>query len=193
MNSVIFIVMKENADLSYKYEKLSKFLSYVLRHHPEEYYIELDEEGFAPLKELMEAMINTHHSWAKVEDIEKLISEGEKKRFEIKGDKIRALYGHSVEVKIKNSFCPKGPLYHGTSPEKLSTIISGGLYPMGRQFVHLSTDKETAYAVGKRHHPQPIVLEIDAEKACKSGIKFFDRGVVVLSEKIPPEFIKPLE
>ena len=185
--------MKENIDLPYEYEKLSKFLSFVLRHHPEEYNIELDEEGFTPLKELMESMINTHHSWAKIEDIEKLISEGEKKRFEIRGDKIRALYGHSVAVKIKNSFSPKGFLYHGTAPEKLSTIMTEGLYPMGRQFVHLSTNKETAYAVGRRHHPQPVVLEIDAERACKNGIVFFDRGEVVLSEKIPPEFIKPLE
>jgi len=185
--------MKEPSSLPYKYVKLSKFMSYVLRHHPEEFNIELDEEGFTPLRELLESMINTYHSWAKVEDIEKLNSEGEKKRFEIRGDKIRALYGHSVTVKIKNSFCPKGSLYHGTSPEELPKILTGGLCPMGRQFVHLSTNKETAYQIGKRHHPQPVILKIDAARACKNGIKFFDRGEVILSEKIPPEFIKPLK
>jgi putative RNA 2'-phosphotransferase len=45
--------MNENSNLPYEYEKLSKFLSFVLRHHPEEYNIELDEEGFTPLKKLM--------------------------------------------------------------------------------------------------------------------------------------------
>ena len=185
--------MNEQSSLPYEYEKLSRFLSFVLRHHPEQYNLELDEEGFTSLKEVMESMKNTRHSWAKLEDIEKVISEGERKRFEIKGDKIRALYGHSVKVKIEDSFCPKGFLYHGTSPDRLPEILNDGLCPMGRQFVHLSKEKETAYKVGLRHHPEPVILEIDAGKASKSGIDFFDRGEVVLSERIPPEFIKPLE
>ncbi|MEJ2568450.1 MAG: RNA 2'-phosphotransferase [candidate division WOR-3 bacterium] len=185
--------MKEKSNLSYEYIKLSKFLSFVLRHHPEQYNLELDEEGFVSLDDLMNALKNTRHSWAEVEDVEKIISEGERRRFEIKRGKIRALYGHSVRVKIEGSFCPKGTLYHGTSPEKLSEILSEGLSPMERQFVHLSKDKETAFKVGERHHPNPIILEIDAEEAFKNGVEFFDKDVVILSNKIPPEFIKPLE
>lgn len=185
--------MKKQLNLPYEYIKLSKFLSFVLRHHPEEYNIELDEEGFVPLSDLLECMKNTRHSWAKIADVEKLVSKGEKKRFEIREDKIRALYGHSVKVKIEDSFCPKSFLYHGTSPDKIQKILTEGLSPMERQFVHLSKDRDTACGVGRRHHPQPIILEIDAEEACKNGVKFFDRGEVVLSEKIPPEFIKPLE
>jgi putative RNA 2'-phosphotransferase len=168
-------------------------LSFVLRHHPEQYDLELDEEGFTSLNDLMEALKNTRHSWAEIKDIEKIISEGERKRFEIRGDKIRALYGHSVTVKIEGSFRPKGALYHGTSPDKLAKILTDGLSPMGRQFVHLSKDKETAFKVGERRHPKPVILEIDAEGACKNGIEFFDRDEVILSAKIPPEFIKPLE
>ncbi len=185
--------MNEQSSLPYEYEKLSKFLSFVLRHHPEQYNLELDEEGFVLLDDLMGCLKNTPHSWAKIEDIEKLISEGERKRFEIRGDKIRALYGHSVKIKIESSFCPESFLYHGTSPERLTEILNDGLCPMERQFVHLSKEKETAYKVGKRHYPEPVILKIDAPGASKSGIDFFDRGEVVLSEKIPPEFIEPLE
>ncbi|MEJ2305957.1 MAG: RNA 2'-phosphotransferase [candidate division WOR-3 bacterium] len=185
--------MEEKPNLSYEYTQLSKFLSFVLRHHPEQYNLELDEEGFVSLNALMETLKSTRHSWAGIEDVEKIISGGERKRFEIKGEKIRALYGHSVRVKIEDGFCPRGTLYHGTSPEKLSKILSEGLSPMERQFVHLSKDKETAFKVGKRRHPNPVILEIDAEEACKNGVKFFDRDVVVLSNKIPPEFIKTLD
>lgn len=185
--------MKGSSNLSYEYVKLSKFLSFVLRHHPEQYDLKLDEEGFVLLNDLIECIKSTGHSWAEIKDIEKLISEGEKKRFEIRGDKIRALYGHSVKVKIEDSFCPEGFLYHGTSPDKLPEILRDGLFPMERQFVHLSRDKETAEAVGRRHHPEPVILEVDAVRACENGIKFFDRGEVVLSERIPPEFIRPLK
>jgi len=185
--------MKEKASLPYEYTQLSKFLSFTLRHHPEKYNLELDEEGFTSLDSLTEVLKKTKHSWAKIEDIEKIISGGERRRFEIKSGKIRALYGHSVKVKIEEGFCPKGTLYHGTSPENLSEILKEGLSPMERQFVHLSKDKETALKVGKRRHTHPVILEIDAEGACKNGIAFFDRDVVILSNKIPPEFIKVLQ
>ena len=185
--------MNANANLPYEYINLSKFLSFVLRHHPEQYDLELDEEGFILLDDLMGRLKNTKHSWAGIEDIEKIISEGERKRFEIRGDKIRALYGHSVKIKIDDSFSPEGFLYHGTSPDLLSGILSDGLCPIERQFVHLSKEKETAYKVGKRRHPEPVILKIDAPGASKSGIDFFDRGEVVLSDRIPPEFIEPLE
>jgi RNA:NAD 2'-phosphotransferase (TPT1/KptA family) len=46
--------------------------------------------------------------------------------------------------------------------------------------------------VGKRRYPNPVILKIDAAGASKNGIDFFDRGEVVLSDKIPPEFIEPL-
>lgn len=185
--------MKEKEKLSNKYIKLSKFLSYVLRHHPEDFHLKLDDQGFIPMENLMKCLEKTGHSWANVEDIKKLISEGQKRRFEIKGDKIRALYGHSVSINIKNSFSPKKPLYHGTSPKSLREILTEGLKPMKRQYVHLSRNPEEAYRVGERHHPQPFILKIDAEKANRKGVSFFDRGEVILSEEIPPEFIELLE
>jgi len=65
------------------------------------------------------------------------------------------------------------------------------LKPMNRNYVHLSTDKEIAYEVGKRKSQNPAVLTVMALKAYESGIKFY-RGndMVWLSDAIPLEFIK---
>lgn len=177
------------SDLPEKYTYLSKYLSYILRHHPEEADIELDEQGFASLEKVIKNLETTKHSWASEEDIKRLINESENTRFEIYDDKIRALYGHSVDVNLNGKTKPKSPLYHGTSPDSLESIFSEGLKPMGRKYVHLSKTKEEAKRVGKRHSPDPVILRIDTEEAFEDGIRFIDRGDVILSERIPPEYI----
>jgi len=175
--------------LSNKYRALSKHLSYLLRHHPEDAELVLDEKGFVDLDAVFNSLENTKYSWASREDIEELIEHGEKKRFEIVDGKIRALYGHSIDVEIKQREKPPTELYHGTSPDSLNSILDEGLKPMGRQYVHLSISISEAIEVGKRHHSDPVILAIDSRRAWKDGIDFYKRGDVYLSERIPPEYI----
>jgi putative RNA 2'-phosphotransferase len=82
-----------------------------------------------------------------------MIARSDKIRFELKDDKIRALYGHSSTLCIKvNKIPSKSPtiLYRGTSHLVIDPIMSEGLRPMNRQYVHLCTDENTAIQVGKR-------------------------------------------
>jgi putative RNA 2'-phosphotransferase len=87
-----------------------------------------------------------------------MIARSDKVRFEIKDDKIRALYGHSYSYSSSIPFTkiqkiaskPPDILYHGTSPSAVKNIMSEGLRLMNRHYVHLSTDKNTALQVGKR-------------------------------------------
>lgn len=179
----------EMSELSEKYKRLSKHLSYLLRHHPEEENLTIDDKGFVSLKAVLKSLETTKHSWASKDDIEYLIENSSKKRFEIKGGKIRALYGHSIDVKIKEKQEPPTKLYHGTSPKSVDSILDEGLKPMGRQYVHLSISEQEALRVGKRHHPEPIILVIDSLQAWKDGIEFYKRGDLYLSEQIPPEYL----
>lgn len=178
------------SDLPQRYRKLSKYISYVLRHHPEDAGLELDERGFISVESLLEAISKTKHSWASREDIETLIKKGDKQRFEIVDDKIRALYGHSIDVEIEKKSSPPEVLYHGTSPESVESIFEEGLKPMGRQYVHLSKAKQDALQVGRRHHHDPVLLKILAGKAWEDGTEFYERGNLYLSGQIEPEYIE---
>ena len=61
---------------------------------------------------------------------------------------------------------------------------------MGRQYVHLSLDEETAIAVGRRKSPDPIILVVRAEDAWKAGVIFYaGNDKVWLADRVPPEFI----
>lgn len=179
--------------MNLRFEKLSRFLSYILRHHPEKLNLIPDKEGFVDLDELLEAMKKSPYSWATIKDIIYVVEHSDKKRFEIKEGRIRALYGHSIDVRIDGEYKPEGFLYHGTSPQFLKGILAHGLLPKGRKYVHLSPNIDMALEVGRRHHPNPVVLRIDAPKAWKDGIIFYRRGDVILARHIPARYLEVID
>ncbi len=178
------------------YMKLSKEISFALRHKPWQYELELDREGFVPIDQFLFALNETKHYPKQIEkeDLFKVIEISEKKRLEIKDGKIRALYGHTIPMLIeKDPMSPPELLYHGTSHNVLDSILKAGLQQMKRQYVHLSMDIETAEQVGKRRDTNPVILVIYAQKADKNGIRFYKgNDKVWLSNPIPPQYIEIL-
>jgi len=64
---------------------------------------------------------------------------------------------------------------------------------MGRQYVHLSIDVESAYTVGRRRTKNPTILKVFAQESYKAGIKFYEENDGIwLSDAIPAEFIEKL-
>ena len=159
--------------------QVSKFLSFVLRHKPEAINLTLDDQGWALVTELIE-QANPQITLTPGL-IRQVVIDNDKKRFLISkdGQRIRANQGHSVKVDLK--LAPKKPpamLYHGTATRFLDSIKQEGLKPGQRHHVHLSSDIETATAVGKRHG-KPVILEVAAGTLHQQGFKFYlsDNGV----------------
>lgn len=174
------------------YQELSKEVSYALRHAPWEYELELDENGWVDVEQLV-ISLREDNRWSNVTeaDLNAMIEGSEKKRHEILSGKIRALYGHSVPQKIvKEQEEPPKILYHGTARRFLESIKENGLLPRGRQYVHLSIDVDTALQVGKRRDNQPIILVINAKQAWSDGIKFYKgNDKVWLVDFLPSKYI----
>jgi len=168
--------------------RVSKYMSYLLRHNPEN--LKMDSEGFVDLGELL-AKLKEKFPVDKQLILE-IVERSERKRFEIRNGKIRALYGHSIPVmlKLKEDKTVK-ILYHGTTPEAAAEILKSGLKPMKRNWVHLSPTIEIARRIGMRRTSKPAILEIDAEKARKNGIKFYKATEqVYLCKQVPPRYIR---
>lgn len=178
------------------YTDLSKEISFALRHAPWEYELELDEQGYVPISQLLFSLNETgkYTDEIKRTDLEHIIETSDKKRHEISGDKIRALYGHSTPHTIKKELCePPKTLFHGTSHKAIDKIMEDGLLPMSRQFVHLSTDIETAQLAGKRRDSNPIILQINAKEAYENGVIFYKgNDIVWLCDNVPPKYITAL-
>jgi len=168
--------------------KVSKFLSYVLRHKPEAIGLSLDAEGWANVDELIQkADVPINHA-----QLYEVVKSNDKKRFLLSHDRqyIRANQGHSIDVDLglKRTEPPE-LLYHGTATRFLNDITLHGLLPQSRQYVHLSADADTASQVGKRHG-NPVVLTIPAQAMYQSGHQFFQaRNGVWLVKAVPANFI----
>ena len=154
----------------------------------------MDENGFVPLSELFEALRRKFPDFRET-DLDIILRNSEKRRFEVKGDRIRAIYGHSIEVRIEYpEYYPVGPLYHGTVSMFLDSILREGLKPMGRLMVHLTRSIQAAREVALRRGKEEeiVILEINAVRAFRDGLKFWDAGDVILTEYVPPKYLKPL-
>src|SRR5689334_1737897 len=104
---------------------LSRAISHALRHEPWLYELEIDDEGWTSLTRLIEALRRTEPAWQSLgrSDVERMIAKADKQRHEMVGDRIRALYGHSLPGKLtKEPAEPPAALFHGTSEEAASEI-----------------------------------------------------------------------
>ena len=100
--------------------KVSKYMSYLLRHNPEN--LRMDKHGFVNLDELLNKVKQRFQVDEKL--ILEIVQRSSKRRFEIVGDKIRALYGHTIPVEIRlEEDKTVRKLYHGTTTDAASKIL----------------------------------------------------------------------
>jgi len=78
-----------------------KFLSLILRHQPETIGIELDENGWVEIEELL-AAVDRHGKPLSRRKLDDLVENNDKKRYAASDDglRIRANQGHSIEVDL---------------------------------------------------------------------------------------------
>lgn len=181
--------------LDKKYEmKVSKTMSYILRHNPYEFNLEVDDNGFVDFEKLVYSLKKTYKNISS-EDVIFIVNNDDNKRYEISKDKtkIRAIYGHTFDFKIEKKECvPPAILFHGTNIDAWNNIVKNGyLKKMQRQYVFLSSEEEKAERVAiRRKNKQYVILKIDTVLAIKEGIKFYrESNGIYMSDDIPVKFI----
>jgi putative RNA 2'-phosphotransferase len=171
--------------------RLSRLMSLVLRHEPDRFGIVLDAEGFVPLVDLVNAL-QAQAPGVRESEIRAVVDtvEPAKQRFSIEGEEIRANYGHSVEGRIAHEVAvPPALLFHGTAVSALASILSSGLHPMRRQYVHLTEDRSLALRVGARHGI-PALVSVDAKRAQIGGVLFYRANRSFwLTDHVPAQYL----
>ncbi|KAI8921953.1 tRNA 2'-phosphotransferase 1-like protein [Powellomyces hirtus] len=192
--------------------KVSKALSYVLRHGAEKVNIPIRSDGYVLVSDLAKHPPLRNVSLA---DIQKIVASNEKQRFALREEPrvgtagtvwlIRANQGHSVQVSIEMHqilTATEAPVViHGTFLPSWGTICQQGLKPMTRQHIHFAAGlpgKDAGVISGMRKSCD-VYIYIDMPKALASGIPFFrsannvilspgnERGVIL------PEFFAKVE
>jgi putative RNA 2'-phosphotransferase len=172
--------------------KVSKFLSFILRHKPESIGLKLDANGWANVDDIIRLSAKDKRNPQLTKDIIYVtVQTNDKQRFILTKDltQIRANQGHSVKVDLQlQSTTPPDVLYHGTATRFLDSINKQGLLPQDRQYVHLSSTIDTATKVGKRHGQLAIIV-IDAKTMYNNGYLFYVTvNGVWLTNTVPTQF-----
>lgn len=171
--------------------RISRYLSFVLRHRPEAAGITLDKHGWASVDELLRGV---SEKWPlNMEMLEEIVATDEKRRYSFSEDKtrIRANQGHSIPVDVElEEKTPPVQLWHGTGRKYVESIEREGLVSKSRLYVHLSSDYETAVAVGRRHG-DPVVYQVLAGQMHRDGYVFYQSvNQVWLTKYVPAEYLK---
>ncbi len=173
-------------------ERLGRFISGALRHFPDDLGLAMNQHGWVDLDVLCDAM-RTRYKWANKEKLFSIIESDEKRRYEILGRKIRARYGHSVDVDLDYPENALPEIYYGASREEVDILLEKGIKPIKQRYVHTSTSVEKALEVARIHTDDPILIHIDAAEAQRNGVRMLSATeYIVLSEWIPPQYLRLL-
>ena len=156
-------------------DRLSRFLAMVLRHRAHQFDLPVDDEGFVPVGELLD-VIDEQSSldWVEREHLDILTRRGDRQRFEIRDDGIRATYGHSFHRQIRyDAVEPPAHLFVPIPKAQVPSVKAQGLRPVGRQYVHLSEERSEAEEVGRRHDDDSKIVTVRAQEAASAGVSFF--------------------
>ena len=177
------------------FKKVSIYLSYVLRHKPEDLQLDMDIRGWVPVLQLIGNMNKFTEYKITEDELIQIVEEDSKGRYRFNEDKskIKACQGHSIEwIEPELEYiAPPEYLYHGTTTEALEKIMdSGSISKMSRHAVHMQASKDKAWQSATRWHKEPVILKIKAGLMCNVGYKFGKtENDVWCTESVPTSFI----
>ncbi len=178
-------------------DHLGRILTGILRHFPDRYQLPIDSQGWVSLPQIARAIAQKHpaYHWLRVQHLVAIAETDAKGRYEVRDDRVRATYGHTVEVDLDlpTENIPDH-LYFPVTPEEAAIVLEVGLKPSDRRKVHLSKTAEDARAAGMVRTPSPTLLEIDAKRARADGIVIKRAGkTVFLVDQVPAEYLARFE
>ena len=174
---------------------LSIYLSYLLRHNPDDLLLTMDCQGWVSVEALLDGINRRGKYKINKEILESIVENDSKGRYRISedGQKIKACQGHSVpwvqpELDYK---VPPSILYHGTTWSAYQEILySGAINKMSRHAVHLTASEKQAWQSARRRKMRAVVLKIDAVSMHNNGYSFgVSENDVWCVDAVPVEFI----
>lgn len=174
--------------------RVGKIMAGILRHFPDSFGLELDGNGWLNIFEMLEAVKEDKDDlhWLKDHHIFGIVYTDPKGRYEIDGSKIRATYGHSLNVDpdLPTDDIPE-TLFFPVAEEELEIRLERGLTPGDRSKVHLSQTYDDAMEAGRHQTDNPIVLEVDAAGVIEDGTEIGQAGKTVYTcDEVPAKFLK---
>ena len=184
---------------------VGRILAGVLRHFPEKFDLDMDLNGWVDVRDTTEEIRRRKRNlhWLRVHHIKAVVETDPKGRYQVEGNRIRATYGHSVDVELDHpTHHVPDSLFYPSTQEEVDMLLDSGITPTDRRYVHLSKTYQDAYNAGVHRTEDPQILEVDAAAALLADVYigqagptvFVTRGVPLVFLEVaeePEDFVEP--
>ena len=181
----------EDGHPSTRTKRLSKKLSWLLRHGATEAGLPMDAAGWVAVADVLRII--------EIDDatLDELIRTNRKQRLQRTGDRVRACQGHSDGVPVTREALEASwtrytaeRAWHGTHVDAIEGIAERGISARARTHVHLAAELDSV--VGKRANVH-VMLGVSIPALRERGLDAFEapNGVVLVRE-VPTECIVEL-
>jgi putative RNA 2'-phosphotransferase len=177
---------------------IARRLALVLRHAPEKFDLEMDINGWVDVKDIVRQFKKQggkRNHWLRPHHLSAIVETNPKGRYDIRGNTIRATYGHTVEIEIDlpTDNIPDA-LYYPCDPVETENLLEVGISPSGRSHVHLSASIKTAAEAGHVHFALPTILEVDTAQMIAAGETIWHAGITVyLTDNTPAKYLSVID
>ncbi|MBE6525089.1 MAG: RNA 2'-phosphotransferase [Thermoplasmata archaeon] len=176
----------------FEVDRLGRTVAAILRHG--KFDLPMDEQGFVSIRKMVGAIKDNSRRmhWLRPHHIIALAETDPKGRYQISGDMVRAMYGHTIPLNLNLSTDNiPDELYYPTTPEEAEIILEVGLRPSDRSMVHLSLTYQDAYNAGSVRVESPLILAIDVDKCFDYGYDIGKAGkTVFLCKAVPADCLR---
>jgi putative RNA 2'-phosphotransferase len=170
--------------------RVSKELSWLLRHGAGEQGLAMDAAGWVSIDEVLRKLRIPRAT------LDEVVAKNNKSRLQVEGGRIRACQGHSragMPVTLDALEASwvldtrDDAIWHGTNLDALASIAKEGLLPIDRTHVHLAEGLDSS--VGKRANVA-VMLKVEPPRMRAEGIGLYrSPNGVLLARRVPPSCI----
>jgi len=171
-------------------EAMARLLTYILCHRPDEFGLALSEEGFVPVKILLQALAG-EPGWGFVRrrHLEEIAALSQPRVLEIQDDRIRGLIPGPARLRHPAG-APPALLYYAIPSKAHARVWEEGLKAPSGQELLLAATPELAQRLGKRRGAV-ILVTVQARAAAREGVVFQGYGEsLFLAAAVPRESLQ---
>jgi len=173
-------------------ESLARMLTYILSHRPDEFGLVLSEEGFIPIKSLLQAL-SGEPGWGFVRryHLDQVVGLMSPPAFEAAEERIRALTPGPAQLRRDPGEPPPALLYAAIPPKAHAKVWEEGMKPPPDRELILAATPELAKKLGRGRAPDPILVTVQAQAATRRGLGFTGYGEgLYLAPALPRDLLQ---
>lgn len=176
---------------------VGRILAGVLRHFPEKFDLDMDLNGWVDIRDVSEEIRRRKRNlhWLRVHHLKAIANTDPKGRYQVETNRIRATYGHSVDVELDHSTAGvPNSLFYPATQEEVDVLLENGITPTDRRYVHLSLTYQDAYNAGVYRTEDPQIIEVDSAAALLADVYIGKAApTVFVTRGVPPDFLEMAE